>query len=538
MASHNPIAKSACVVILSLLGVALLSLLFNGSAAAISTDAGLVAAPWTQPAVQSHLTALASTGAVTDTTVADFQAGTGDCYVAPSAGGDLEGEVILAPTIGVTFTGDALPSGWITGTYSAGGVVTVSDGLVTAVEAYAVVSETYAPSQTLEFSATFSAAAGQHIGLSGPADLGGYPWAIFSTGPLGDQLYARTADLINGEIYSPLGSGYLGVAHRYRIAWTDTSIVYSIDGTVVVTHTAVMVTSSMRPIVSNAGTSDLKVDWLRTSPYAAACTFESRVLDAGASAHWFTVTSANSQPVGTAIGAMETRSGNATPPDTSWSAWSAVDCITITSPNGRYIQYRMPFTSSDTMETPILESVALSFAPASQTPVTRTLTSGWNLLALPLQPASLLTAQGLLDSLNAESTTGNCTEVDQWSASGWVAYVAGLPFDDFAITPGQGYFVACTTGFDWQWQGYPIQTSVPLNLAVGWNLLSVPYPTTYTAQSLLAAITADGGSCSEVDRWGASGWEAYVEGLPFDDFAIAPNQGYFVACSAASTFTP
>jgi hypothetical protein len=79
---------------------------------------------------------------------------------------------------------------------------------------------------------------------------------------------------------------------------------------------------------------------------------------------------------------------------------------------------------------------------------------------------------------------------------------------------------------------------VPLNLAVGWNLLSVPYPTTYTAQSLLAAITAQSGSCSEVDRWGASGWEAYVDGLPFDDFAIAPNQGYFVACSAASTFTP
>jgi hypothetical protein len=119
-----------------------------------------------------------------------------------------------------------------------------------------------------------------------------------------------------------------------------------------------------------------------------------------------------------------------------------------------------------------------------------------------------------------------------------VAYVAGLPFDDFAITPGQGYFVACASGFDWLWQGYPIQTSVHLNLAVGWNLVSVPYPTTYTAQSLLAAIAAQSGSCSEVDRWGASGWEAYVAGLPFDDFAIVPNQGYFVACSAASTFTP
>jgi hypothetical protein len=170
--------------------------------------------------------------------------------------------------------------------------------------------------------------------------------------------------------------------------------------------------------------------------------------------------------------------------------------------------------------------------------VTRTLNAGWNLLALPLQPATSLYASSLLNNLNAQSTTGNCTEVDQWGLTGWVGYLDGMGFGDFAITPGHGYFVACNTAFTWQWQGYPLQVSVPVTLAVGWNLMSVPYPTTYMAQSLLDAIAADGGSCSEVDRWGLSGWVGYLDGMGFGDFAIAPDQGYFVDCTTSSTFTP
>jgi uncharacterized repeat protein (TIGR02543 family) len=171
--------------------------------------------------------------------------------------------------------------------------------------------------------------------------------------------------------------------------------------------------------------------------------------------------------------------------------------------------------------------------------VTRTLSSGWNLLALPLQPVTTtLTAQSLLDSLNAQSTTGNCTEVDQWGLTGWVGYLDGMGFDDFAVTPGQGYFVACTTVFDWTLRGHSIQSSVPVTLAVGWNLVGVPYPTTYMAQSLLDAIAADGGSCTEVDQWGLSGWVGYLDGMGFDEFGIAPDQGYFANCTTSSTFTP
>jgi hypothetical protein len=364
MMPRKAIARIILVLLLSVMGISLLSLVFNSSVSA-AVNADPYGAARLPQAIRSVANAPQATSALTDTTVADFQAGSG-CYVAPSAGGDLDGEVILTPTIGVTFTGDALPSGWYSGTYGEGGAVTVSNGSLIAMGAYAATSAAYPPSQTLEFSATFSAAPSEHIGLTGSDNLDSLPWAIFSTRFDGTNLYAWTQILDSPEEVTLLGSGYIGTPHRYQIAWTDTSIVYSIDGEVVATHSTVTITNDMRPIVSSAGTGILEVDWMRMSPYAGSCMFESRVLDACESAHWLNLTSTYTQPVGTVIGGVQTRSGRVDPPDATWSSWTSVGGITITSPNGRYIQYRVSLTTTDPMKTPVLESVALSFMPASQ----------------------------------------------------------------------------------------------------------------------------------------------------------------------------
>ena len=47
-----------------------------------------------------------------DTTIADFQSGTvGSCYVGPSTwDGNVDGEVILSPTIGEVFSGTVVPA--------------------------------------------------------------------------------------------------------------------------------------------------------------------------------------------------------------------------------------------------------------------------------------------------------------------------------------------------------------------------------------------------------------------------------------------
>ena len=79
-----------------------------------------------------------------------------------------------------------------------------------------------------------------------------------------------------------------------------------------------------------------------------------------------------------------------------------------------------------------------------------------------------------------------------------------------------------------------------LHLSPGWNLMALPiFPeSSFTAQSLLDDINVgQGGSCSEVDRWLNGGWDAHVDGLLINDFAITMGEGYFMKCSTHSDWT-
>jgi len=164
-------------------------------------------------------------------------------------------------------------------------------------------------------------------------------------------------------------------------------------------------------------------------------------------------------------------------------------------------------------------------------------TAGWNLLTLPLQPTSPYKAQSLLDDINAEG--GACTEIDRWLNGGWNAHIDELPANDFDIQMGEGYFIKCTQASDWSMEGGALESSIALDLVAGWNLIGIPYPESgYTAQSVLDDINAQGGACSEIDRWFIGGWDAHVDGLPFNDFDLLHDEGYFVKCTQASTFTP
>jgi hypothetical protein len=161
--------------------------------------------------------------------------------------------------------------------------------------------------------------------------------------------------------------------------------------------------------------------------------------------------------------------------------------------------------------------------------------AGWNLLALPLQPQPAMIAQSLLDSLNAQSSVGNCSEVDQWNNSAWESYNILFGGTNFQIVPGRGYFIYCATPFDWMVQGETFQSGVPLDLLSGWNLIGVPYPETYTSPTLLTAIGAD---CLEIDRWFNSAWYSYNTLFGGDNFNILSQEGYFLYCIQENTFNP
>jgi len=182
------------------------------------------------------------------------------------------------------------------------------------------------------------------------------------------------------------------------------------------------------------------------------------------------------------------------------------------------------------------------------------LAAGWNLVALPLDPGTSYTAQTLLDSINQQAARTVALEVDRWYAGGWQAHMNGLPFNDFPIEVGQAYFVRVTAPTVWTIPVRPVssfgQTSIAsleagdaLSLKAGWNLISVPLgpdgqPRFYTASSLLQAINAQGGSVTQVVRWYAGGWQAYLAGLPLNDFPIQPGRGYFLRATAPSTWVP
>ncbi len=179
--------------------------------------------------------------------------------------------------------------------------------------------------------------------------------------------------------------------------------------------------------------------------------------------------------------------------------------------------------------------VANSSPPIMTT--TRTLASGWNLINPPVTPTVSYKAESLLQDINGQG--GNCNEVDRWLNGGWDSHIRGLPFNNFSINIDTDYFVKCAQNSNWSLQGRTMNQPMRINLAAGWNLVTVPYTTApLTAESMLNEITAQGGNCNEVDRWLNGGWDSHIRGLPFNNFTIQTNQGYFVKCAAASSYTP
>ena len=297
---------------------------------------------------------------VTDTTVADFGAGTtgGSTYVADTSGG----EVILAPTVGAEFGGTSLPGGWSVKPvpWQTGGTATVGGGSLSVDAQMAATTATFGPGHSLDFVATFSGQPFQHVGFVANLDFDS-PWAIVSTGSAGSGVLARTSDNPTGV---SLGTGLLGSAHRYRIDWTATGFAFSVDGVLVTT----LPFATSGPMLvgasdANSGT-PLGVDWIRLSPYPASGAFTSRVIDAGGPAAWGTFDATLASPAGTGI-AFEVRTGNSPTPDGTWSGFTSLASGADVPGSSRYIQYRATLSSTDSSVTPSLASVAIGYVAAT-----------------------------------------------------------------------------------------------------------------------------------------------------------------------------
>ena len=314
-----------------------------------------VVGPTATPTATPTNTPVPVVGCFIDDTFADFSLGsTSSTFVSEIKGG----QVILAPTVGENFDGSSLSSGWTAAAWSTGGTAIVSGDALSVENARAGTNTDYAVGGTLEFGATFGAALWQHVGWVKDIDFNS-PWAIFSTLSTNNQLYTRTSDGTNTLI----AGNWIGTPHVYRIDWTASQVIFSIDGTQVAVHNFIT-SNRMRPVVSDKSVDGvgLSIDWLTVTPYAASGTFTSRVFDAGAVKNWGAV---NFNASGSSI-AISARTGDTASPDGTWTGFTNVASSGASlGLSGRYIQYQAALSSANTAQTPALESIGFTCSAAS-----------------------------------------------------------------------------------------------------------------------------------------------------------------------------
>jgi hypothetical protein len=222
--------------------------------------------------------------------------------------------------------------------------------------------------RSLEFVATFSGSPFQHVGFGETYEAA--PWAMFSTFG-GGSLYARTSSG-GASLDTALAGTLIGSPHRFRIDWTATAVLYTVDGAVVATH-AIAIASPLRPLASDLtiGSGGLSLDWVRMTPYAAAGTFVSRVFDATQAVDWDGLSWTAATPPGTSA-AFFARHGDTPSPDATWSAFAPVtQSGGAIGGRSRYLQYRVDLSTADPGATPAIEDVTVAYAlvPANNPPV-------------------------------------------------------------------------------------------------------------------------------------------------------------------------
>lgn len=174
------------------------------------------------------------------------------------------------------FAGNLVPAGGIAGT-----------------------SARFGAGRRLEFEATFTYGhPNQHVGFG--LDLNAPYWALFSTGPDGQNLWARTragnVDLNQAIVSNP---DQFGIPHRFRIEWVGSTVTYWVndhfawgDPSVPSQHVSVPLSEAggLRPIVGDQGSAaspHLRVDWMKMIELRpAAGEFIGPVDDLGARVRW------------------------------------------------------------------------------------------------------------------------------------------------------------------------------------------------------------------------------------------------------------
>jgi hypothetical protein len=163
--------------------------------------------------------------------------------------------------------------------------------------------------------------------------------------------------------------------------------------------------------------------------------------------------------------------------------------------------------------------------------------TGWNLIGLKFINPNLDSARELTKTLYRQGIPA--IQVSKYDNGNWVHFVYRLDEDnkevvfgnDFTLVPGEGYFVRTLEPGIASLKGKEFQSSVPISISIGWNLISIQATKEYTAKSFLDFCQAEGLNCSELSKYLDGSYKSVVEqnGTTFgNDFDLLDNEGYFV----------
>lgn len=156
-----------------------------------------------------------------------------------------------------------------------------------------------------------------------------------------------------------LPAGY----HVYRIQPAGDGIRFLIDGIVQTTVPVVFPgETAVRAMLSSyngPSSGSLDADWIRLASYAASGTYTSAAIDAGRTAVWGAVSWNSTLPAGTSFVVQTSSSLDGI----TWDPWADVtNGGTIASPAGRYLRYRILFTTTDPSLTASLSDLTIRWS--------------------------------------------------------------------------------------------------------------------------------------------------------------------------------
>ena len=451
-----------------------------------------------------------------DQSPADFTQGS---LSGTAIGTQGDGQLTLAPQAAADFGGSALPDGWSSFTWTAGGNTTVANGAATVQGTRLSPNAVFQPGSVVEFVATLTGDPYQHIGLG--VDLSAAPWALFSTAG-GNALFARAAGMSD----IPIPGSWFSGPHRFRLEWTAGSIRYLIDDQLVATHDLAIATP-MRPIVSDfdSGGGAITVDDIRVLPYVASGTFTSRVFDAGLAVAWDAAAWSANIPNGTTL-AVSVRTGQTPTPDSSWTEFVQLGGSgSVIGATARYMQYRVSIATTATDKSPVLDSFSVRYTtdPDTTAPAIVSRSPGVGQSGIdPLTTVDVVFSE-LLDgtSIGAEAirlrAAGSSTDVAAtvWFTGGKITLqpavaLAGNTTYDVIVSGSIRDLGGTSLGSDVQWtfttgSGQWLQTSAE-DFSLGTNSETVLTSTGGGALQLASQLADDFSGTTLDGDWTVQSW--------------------------------